>query len=97
LRRIVGQFGFLSANHVAGYDLIRLTDPKYGPVKSGNVVPLIRHRLVWLFVFDHFTEPYGGPPEAASQIAAAQDAANGRMWVAVDAQTGKVLLGRDIV
>jgi hypothetical protein len=102
-------FSFLSESNLESVTLAWLTDANYGPgaqtptsnttpnASAGAVVPIVKNRLVWLLVFSHFSMPvfgpYHGPTITTSPI---QDGGKGRMWVAVDAVTGRMLIARSI-
>lgn len=85
------QFGFLFTAQSESVTLARLTDDQYGNNNEGTapLQLLVKDRLVWLAVFGGFNQPYYGPSQPAGYPSLSSNTS--RMWVAIDATTGKVV------
>lgn len=101
LNAVPQAFNFLGQASVHSATLVELTDAKAGVVETGGagvsskIRPIISGRPVWLFVFENFSMPIYGPlTEEGSGVPL--EANRSRMWVAVDAITGQVLIARSL-
>jgi hypothetical protein len=108
-----GDLGFLSKGSLESVTLAYFTDATYGipndadpsgegnGKSSGGVTPLIAHRLVWLVIVSDFPMAIGGGPgpdgSSDDPPPMTVPADENRMWVAVDASSGKALLASSIV